>query len=70
MIPLIFFGVFQVAQYYQFVLSVLESAAGAVVVKKHKDWAKNLQIKSTLYTAIAHVRIKELYGLKLNKSGI
>ena len=49
--------IIQVAQYYQSVVTVLESNVGAPLVKKHKDWIKSLQIKCAYYTAIAHVRI-------------
>ena len=42
-------------QYYQSVLTVMESGTGGPILKKHKDWLKLLQIKSTLYMAIAHV---------------
>ena len=50
--------IIQVAQYYQSVVTVLESNVGAPLVKKHKDWIKSLQMKCSYYTAIAHVRIK------------
>ena len=45
----------QVAEYYQFVVLVLES--NPPVTKKHKDWMKLLQIKINYYSAIAHVRL-------------
>jgi tyrosine-protein phosphatase non-receptor type 23 len=45
----------QVAQYYQSVVIVLESEVGAALIKKYKDWVKLLSIKSSYYTAVAHV---------------